>query len=172
MIPIALSWGVGTLAGRVTGKTWISSAAYSGAVTWTTSQLYQAVWLGRTNAMARLGWAGRAVWGMSVGGLTTGVLLGMGGGIAVSQLLFGDEGRKDAIDLYTGKVSVPKYIETIAAAPKEIARIVEANRAVPNNAAGLPTGMPIDSTTNQPRGFNSPSGQNPFAYGDGPAWYA
>lgn len=156
-----IGFGVGTLFGKATGKTWIASATYAGAVTWTTNQVYGLA-IGRAGAAGRLYTAGQVVLTMTVGQLLAGVALGVAGGIGTSQLLFGDEGRKDAVDFYTGKVSAPKYVETLSKAPSRVKAIVAANRAVENNAAGLPTGMPIDSSTNQPRGFTSPSGKNPF----------
>ena len=161
-----IGFGVGTLFGRATGKTWISSAAYAGAVTWTTNQVYGLA-IGRAGALGRLATAGQVVLTMTVGQLLAGVALGVAGGIGTSQLLFGDEGRKDAIDFYRGRVSLGEQIETYSKVPSRVKAIVAANRAVENNAAGLPTGMPIDPSTNQPRGFNSPSGKNPFDYGPG-----
>lgn len=161
-----IGFAVGTLFGKATGKTWTSSVAYAGAVTWTTNQVYGLA-IGRAGALGRLATAGNVVLNMTVGNVLAGVLLGVAGGIGTSQVLFGDEGRKDAVRFYTGKVSPALYAETLSKAPGRIKAITIANRAVENNAAGLPTGMPIDPSTNQPRGFNSPSGKNPFDYGPG-----
>jgi hypothetical protein len=139
---VPIGFGVGVLAGKATGKTWTSSVVYAGAVTWTTSQVYGLA-IGRAGALGRLAYAGQALWGMTVGGLITGVAVGIAGGIGTSRLLFGKEGQEDAIDFYTGKVSVPLYIETLKKAPERIAARIQANRAVENNAAGLPTGSNV-----------------------------
>jgi hypothetical protein len=146
---VPIGFGVGVLFGKATGKTWVSAAVYAGAVTWTTSQVYGLA-IGRVGALGRLAFAGQAVWGMSVGALVGGVALGIAGGIGTSQLLFGDEGRKDAIDFYTGKVSAGLYLDTLKKAPERIAASVAANRAVENNAAGLPTGTTVGSTYTAP----------------------
>lgn len=136
---VPIGFAVGTLFGKATGKTWTSSVVYAGGVTWTTSQVYGLA-IGWAGALGRLGFAGQALWGMTVGGLVTGIGLGIAGGIGTSRLLFGKEGQEDAIDFYTGKVSVPLYIETLKEAPEKIAVSIASNRAVANNAAGLPTG--------------------------------
>ena len=140
LVPIGFAVGVGF--GKATGKTWTSAAIYAGAVTWTTSQVYGLA-IGRAGALGRLAFAGQAVWGMTVGGLVGAVALGIAGGIGTSRLLFGKEGQKDAIDFYTGKVSAPLYIDTLKKAPGRIEASIAANRAVENNAAGLPTGTNI-----------------------------
>jgi hypothetical protein len=188
MYPL-IGWGVSILFQKVFGRTWTSAIASSSAVTWTTTQLYRSIWLQQTTAMTRLAYAGQMVWTASVGNVLTGAALGVAGGIGVSYLLFGEEGKDDAIDLYTGKVSFAKAVETIAAAPRKVAAITAGNRAVPNNAAGMIVGQSIYtkegwfSQTSQHNPtmivepelvgeFNTPTGRNPFAYGDGPAWYA
>jgi len=141
---VPIGFGVGLLFGKATGKTWTSAAVYAGAVTWTTSQVYGLA-IGRAGALGRLAFAGQAVWGMSVGALVGGVALGVAGGIGTSTLLFGKEGQADAIDFYTGKVSAPLYLDTLKKAPGRIAASIQANRAVENNAAGLPAGQQVES---------------------------
>jgi hypothetical protein len=80
---------------------------------------------------------------MTLWQLTAGVALGVAGGVGTSRLLFGKEGQDVAIDFYTGKVSAPLYIDTLKKVPARIAAITAGNRAVANNAAGLPTGQNI-----------------------------
>ena len=146
---------VGVGFGRVRGQTLTTSILSSGAVVWTSAQI-------RQGALKRVAMMGHRVMSLSAYNITAGIALGVAGGIATSQLLFGDEGRKDAIDFYTGGVSVADYATALAKAPERIYQSIEANRAVANNAAGIPEGMPIDQATGEPRGFNSPSGRNPF----------
>jgi hypothetical protein len=154
---VPLTWVVGTLFGKATGKTWTAAATSAAVPIWISSQVYGLglyAWSGGTagsaGAAGRLAFAGQALWGMSVGGLVTGVGLGVVGGIATSQLLFGDKGKEDAIDFYTGKVSPGLWADTIAKAPGRVKAIVAANRAVENNAAGLPTGTPVESSYTAP----------------------
>lgn len=155
LIPFAV--GVGFQ--RLRGQTLTTSILGSGAVVWTSAQI-------RKGAFQRVAMMGHRVMSLSAYHITAGIALGVVGGIATSQVLFGDEGRKDAIDFYTGGVSATDYASALAKAPQRIAESIAANRAVAGNAAGLPTGMPIDASGN-PRGFNSPSGKNPFDYGPG-----
>ena len=161
-VPLALA--VGTLYGKATGKTWTAAAFSAGAPIWITSQLYSLglyAWTGgaagSAGALGRLTWAAQAVWGMHVGGFLTAVGLGVAGGIGTSQLLFGDEGRKDAIAFYTGKVSPGLWADTLAKSPGRVKAIIAGNRAVANNAAGLPTGTQVGSTYTAPgnEGFHS-----------------
>jgi len=125
---------------KARGQTWLSAIASSTAVVWTSGQI-------RKGAIKRVALMGHRVLSMSMYHVGAGLILGAAGGIAVSQLLFGDQGRKDAIDLYTGKVSARKYVETVVAAPKRILELTEANRAVPGNAAGIPAGTNVSAKT-------------------------
>jgi len=88
----------------------------------------------------RLAMVGNAAMSLTGWNIATGVGLGIAGGVGTSRLLFGKEGQADAIDFYTGKVSAPLYIDTLKKAPGRIAASIQANRAVANNAAGLPVG--------------------------------
>ena len=127
------AWIVAFLYGRATGKTWLSAMGTATAIGWTATQI-------RNGAFMRLAAAGNTLMSMTLWQFTAGVALGVAGGIGTSRLLFGKEGQVDAIDFYTGKVSAPLYIDTLKKAPGRIAASVQANRAVENNAAGLPTG--------------------------------
>ena len=73
-----------------------------------------------------------------VGAVTGGALVGTG----ASYALFGKEGAKAAVDFYTDPFDLDKA-KTIADIPSNIAAITQANRAVVNNAAGLPTGTNV-----------------------------
>ena len=128
---------------RARGQTWTSAIATSSAVVWTSAQI-------RKGAIKRVALMGHRVASMSMYNVAAGLALGAAGGIAVSQLLFGDEGRKDVIDLYTGKVTAREYVETIAKAPSRIIERTSLNRAVEGNAAGLPTGSPVNNTYTAP----------------------
>jgi len=86
----------------------------------------------------------RAVGAMTLQGFTGAVIGGAIVGTGVSYALFGKEGAKDALDLYTGQVSPTEYVETLAKAPGRIAESIELNRAVEGNVAGLPTGWQVD----------------------------
>ena len=92
----------------------------------------------------------RAVAGMSIQGFGAAYVGGALVGTGVSGLLFGKEGAKDAVKLYTGQVKVfslapDSYLGTIAQAPGRVAASIAANRAVANNAAGLPTGTNLST---------------------------
>ena len=130
--------GVGVIAG---GRTPTEAVALTGLTA------------GITFAIARGGlqsawFAVRAVAGMSIQGLGAAYVGGALVGTGVSYLLFGSEGAKDAAKLYTGQVKVfsvapDSYLGTIGQAPGRIAASIAANRAVANNAAGLPSGTNI-----------------------------
>jgi len=124
---------VAALFARARGQTWLSSVGTATAIGWTATQV-------RKGALLRLATAGNTLMSMTLWNVTAGVALGVAGGIGTSQLLFGDEGRKDAIDLYTGKVSAGLYVDTVLKVPGRLEAITQGNRAVENNAAGLPTG--------------------------------
>jgi len=148
---------VGGVFGKAFGKTWTSALVYAGAVGWTSAQVAGLIrflpfvkGVGSAGAAGRLAFAGQALWGMSFGNVVTAVGLGVVGGIGVSQLLFGDEGRKDAIDLYTGKVSAALYVDTVLKVPGRLQAITQGNRAVENNAAGLPTGTNVSTSYTAP----------------------
>jgi hypothetical protein len=130
---------VATLYGRATGKTWLSSLGTAGVIGWTATQV-------RRGAFLRIASAGNVLMSMTLWNFTAGVALGVAGGIGTSRLLFGKEGQQDAIDFYSGKVSVPLYIDTLKKAPERIAAITAANRAVANNAAGIPAGQQVRET--------------------------
>lgn len=54
-----------------------------------------------------------AMYGAALGvGYAAGAVVGTG----ISQILFGQEGAKDAMDFYSGKVSFDEYTETVGAA--------------------------------------------------------
>ena len=94
-----------------------------------------------------VGWRGISVVGSTAGRLAmvpSGYLAGavVGGaivGTGISYLLFGKEGAKAAVDFYTDPFDIDKA-KTIAAIPSNLNAITERNRAVANNAAGLPMG--------------------------------
>ena len=94
-------------------------------------------------AAASYGWfALRAVGGMTLQGFAGAVVGGAIVGTAVSYALFGKEGAKDAVDFYTNPFDLEKG-KTILSIPSNLAAITQGNRAVANNAAGLPTGQNI-----------------------------
>jgi len=130
---------VATLYGKATGRTWISSLGTATVIGWTATQV-------RRGAIMRLATVGNTLMSMTLWDFAAGVGLGVVGGIGTSKLLFGEKGQEDAIDLYTGKVSAPLYVETLLKAPERIAASIQTNRAVENNAAGLPTGTQVEST--------------------------
>jgi hypothetical protein len=107
-----------------------------------------------TAIVRSIGWraAGSAAWfalqgvgAMSMQSFAGAVVGGAVVGTGVSYALFGKEGAKDAVKLYTGQVPIlslapDSYLGTIAQAPARIAATTQWNRAVEGNAAGLPTG--------------------------------
>lgn len=131
LIPFAVGVGFG----KLTGKTWGAAALYSGAVVWTAAQI-------RRGAFLRIGSMAHRVLSLTGYQVLAGVALGVGVGTVTSQLLFGDAGRKAAIDFYTDPFDIEKG-KTIVSIPKNLAAITAGNRAVANNAAGLPTGENI-----------------------------
>ena len=105
-----------------------------------------------------IGWraAGSAAWfgvrsvgSMTIQGFAGAVVGGAMVGTGVSYALFGKEGAKAAVDFYTDPFDLEKA-KTIASIPSNLAAIVQGNRAVANNAAGLPTGTQVDSTYTAP----------------------
>jgi hypothetical protein len=138
--------GVGVIAG---GRTPTEAVALTGLTA------------GITFAISRGGltatWAAiQAVGGMSLFGFGGAVLGGAIVGTSLSYLLFGKEGAKAAARLYTGQVKVfsvapDSYLGTIAQAPGRVAASIAANRAVANNAAGLPTGTNLSTLEWQQR---------------------
>jgi len=73
-----------------------------------------------------------------VGAVVGGALVGTG----VSYALFGKEGAKAAVDFYTDPFDLDKA-KTIASIPSNLAAITQGNRAVANNAAGIPAGTNV-----------------------------
>jgi len=116
-------------------------------------------------------WFGvRAVGAMTIQGFAGAVVGGALVGTAVSYALFGKKGAEDAIKLYTGQVPIlsvapDSYLGTIAQAPGRVAASIQANRAVENNAAGLPTGTNISTLELQQRRaeFMAPDPQHQYA---------
>lgn len=153
-IPVGIGVGVlysgqsPTRAGTATGLT-LAGSAIVRAVGW--RKAASAAWFGV-----------RAIGAMSIQGFLGAVAGGAIVGTGVSYALFGKKGAKDAVKFYTGQVSPKEVIDAIAKAPERVVATIQANRAVANNAAGLPVGMPIDPVSGQARGYNTPSGQNPF----------
>jgi len=72
------------------------------------------------------------------GAVVAGALVGTG----VSYALFGKEGAKAAVDFYTDPFDLDKA-KTIASIPSNLAAITQGNRAVANNAAGVPAGTNV-----------------------------
>lgn len=99
--------------------------------------------------------AGRGIWAVSTirppapGPTAVGYLLGAVVGTGVSYALFGEAGAKAAVDFYTDPFDLDKA-KTIAAIPSNLAAITQGNRAVENNAAGLPTGTNVSSSYTAP----------------------
>ena len=101
-------------------------------------------------AVGSAAWFGvKAVGAMTIQGFTGAVVGGAIVGTAVSYALFGEEGAKAAVDFYTDPFDLDKA-KTIAAIPSNLAAIVQGNRAVEYNAAGLPEGTQIGSTYTAP----------------------
>lgn len=135
MYLIPFTVGVGF--GRLTGRTWGSSILYSGAVTWTAAQI-------KRGAFRRVASMGHRVLSLTGYQVLAGLAIGVGVGTATSSLLFGKEGREAAIDFYTDPFDSEK-VETILDIPKNLMAITALNRAVENNAAGLPTGTNVSA---------------------------
>lgn len=132
-IPFAVGVGLA----KAGGKTTEAAMLYSGA----------GVYLSNVITAGRIGSLYTAL--VAVGSITVGQLLaayaaGVAGGIGVSYLLFGKEGAKAAVDFYApGGADMGDLATELVKAPERIANIVEGNRAVPNNAAGLIEGQSI-----------------------------
>ena len=92
-------------------------------------------------------WFGiQAIGAMSIQSAAAGIIGGAVVGTGVSYALFGKEGAKAAVDFYTDPFDSSKA-KTIAAIPSNLAATIQANRAVMNNAAGLPTGTSVNTYT-------------------------
>jgi len=90
-------------------------------------------------------WFGvRAVGAMTIQGFAGAVVAGALVGTGVSYALFGKEGAKAAVDFYTDPFDLDKA-KTIAAIPSNLAAITQGNRAVANNAAGIPAGTNVSA---------------------------
>jgi len=128
---------VGVGLAKTGGKTTEAAMLYSGA----------GVYLSNTITAGKIGRLYAAM--VAVGSITVAQLLaayaaGVAGGIGVSYLLFGKDGAKAAVDFYApGGADLTDLGKELAKAPERIANIVEGNRAVPSNAAGLIPGQSI-----------------------------
>lgn len=133
-LPVGI--GVGVLLG---GQSPQKAALLSGTTLIASAAIRAIGW----RATATYGWAGlRAVGAMSMQGFAGAVIGGAIVGTVVSYGLFGKEGAKDAVDFYTNPLDLEKG-KTILSIPSNLAAITQGNRAVANNAAGLPTGENI-----------------------------
>ena len=129
----------GIAVGALFGRTPTQSAIITGATIGTSTVIRR---LG-VMRVAQAGWFGiRALGAMTIQGFAAAVVGGALVGTGVSYLLFGKEGAKAAVDFYTDPFDVEKG-KTILKAPGRVAARIQANRAVANNAAGLPTGQSI-----------------------------
>ena len=142
-IPVGIGVGV-----------WYSGQSLRRAVTAT------GITLAASAVIRSIGWraAGSALWTASmtpIGYVAGAVVGGAVVGTGVSYALFGEEGAKAAVDFYTDPFDLEKA-KTIASIPSNLSAIVQGNRAVENNAAGLPTGTQIGSTYTAP-GVNAPT---------------
>ena len=129
-IPVGIGVGV-----------WYSDQSLRRAVTAT------GITLAASAVIRSIGWraAGSALWtaGMTPIAYVAGAVIGGAlVGTAVSYALFGKEGAKAAVDFYTDPLDLEKG-KTILAAPSNLSAIMQADRAVENNAAGLPAGTRI-----------------------------
>lgn len=143
---------VGYTLAKAGGKTNEAAMAYSAVGVWTTRKL-------QAGAIGSLWLAARAVGGLSVQGLLAGYIGGAVVGTAISGLMFGKEGAKKAIDFYApGGADMGDLYSEMVKAPGRVANIVEGNRAVVGNAAGMIPGQSILTPTGQ---FSMTSQYNP-----------
>ena len=132
-IPLLVGWGLA----KAGGKTNEAALGYSAAGVWTTRKI-------QAGAIGSLWLAAQAVGGMTVGGLIGAYVGGAAVGTGVSGLLFGKEGAKKALDFYApGGADMGDLYTELKKAPERVAAIVEGNRAVAGNAAGIITGQSI-----------------------------
>ena len=132
-VPLLVGFGLA----KAGGKTDVAAATYAGAGIWLTRTI-------QAGAVGRLWFAAQAVGSMTVWQLAAGYGAGVAGGIALSGLLFGKEGAEAAVDFYApGGADTADLFTELAKSPTRIASIVEGNRAVAGNAAGMLTGQSI-----------------------------
>lgn len=140
-IPVGI--GVGILysgqsprrAVTATGITLVASAIIR-SIGWRTAGTV--AWRGSGLLVGGLGRLAMVPSGYLAGAVVAGAVVGTG----VSYALFGEEGAKAAVDFYTDPFDLEKA-QTILAIPSNLAAITQGNRAVENNAAGLPAGTNI-----------------------------
>lgn len=134
--------GAGMIVGSTVGRTPVQSAILTGATIGTASLIRRITWAGvQRTGLTLLTGAHRflLLTGYQLGGAVIGgAIVGTG----VSYLLFGEKGAKDAIDFYTNPLDIEKG-KTLLKVPERLAAITASNRAVENNAAGLPTGTNV-----------------------------
>lgn len=134
-----------------TGITLVASAIIR-SIGWRTAGTV--AWRGGALLVSGLGRLALVPSGYLAGAVVAGALVGT----AVSYALFGEEGAKAAVDFYTDPFDVEKA-KTIAAIPSNLKAITASNRAVENNAAGLPTGTNV--SPNRYQGPVNPWYENP-----------
>jgi hypothetical protein len=142
-IPVGI--GVGILyssqspkrAVTATGLTLVASAIIR-SIGWRTAGTV--AWRGAGLLVSGVGRLALVPSGYLAGAVVGGAIVGTG----VSYALFGEEGAKAAVDFYTDPFDLEKG-KTIASIPSNLAAITQGNRAVANNAAGLPTGTQVET---------------------------
>ena len=87
--------------------------------------------------------AGHALWVTPVGPIVAAIVAPVAVGAAVSYGIAGKEGLSDYKDFLTEPLKMPsRVIETFSMIDAEL----QTNRAVPNNAAGVPAGQQVRET--------------------------
>lgn len=104
---LARNWEKYGLVGVGAGLGWAPTrAATWTAVTWTTTQVVKPIAVGMTIAAANVA---RVV----LLPIITGYLAGAVIGTIISEQMYGESGKEDAISLYTGQVSWDEYWSTV-----------------------------------------------------------
>lgn len=155
--------GVGYKVAQATGKPLVGATAgvatSYGLSRLTLGMVARGAWT--ASNFVRIGTATTSV-GAGTAAATVGA--GLAAGVVVGTAIvalgektgkFAEGSTSDVIDLYTGQVSLEEYIDTVASIPESLEAIDEAWRAVPDNAAGIEAGTPIDPATNRPRSKRS-----------------
>lgn len=139
-----IGFGVGYVLGRLgIGPVPASLIGMSVSIGWTV--------VGPRAMMSATVSAGQALWVTPVGPMAAAIAVPVAVGAGASYAIAGKEGYEDYKEFLTEPLKLPGRVAESLVLLQEH---TNTNRAVANNAAGLPTGTPVNSTypTGTPRG--------------------
>ena len=161
----------GVAVGALFGRTPAESAIITGATIGTAAAIRRiGIMRVAQGSLAGLGRLAMVPSGYLAGAVVGGAIVGTG----ISYALFGKEGAKAAVDFYTNPLDIEKG-KTLLAVPSNLAAITQGNRAVANNAAGLPTGTNVASIELQEQRGDVMSGDSWYTTPDSGtqgSWYS